>query len=84
MVMGLSILVTGFLILMISIGLDPFKQYTTRITGLALLSLGTALTIFGSVWCLCTSYENSSKGHVIHERDAESQTLTEMDIDEIT
>ena len=66
---------------MISIGLDPFKQYSSRITGLALLSLGTALTIFGSVWCLCASRDKSSKGHVIRERCAESQTLTEVDID---
>ena len=86
MTLGLLSLLLGFIILMFSTGLGPWEQFSSRIAGVTLLSLGTVLALFGSVWCLCSARTKSDIDRPIEEPDLdpESQTLTEAELEYLT
>ena len=71
--LGLLILVLGFVFLLISIGLE---EVTWRIVGVILISLGTALSIFGTCWCVCAVRSRSSDESLLNPPEAEAETLT--------
>jgi len=71
--LGLLILVLGFVLLLVSIGLD---EVPWRIVGVASISLGTALSIFGTCWCACAVQHRSADEALLRAPEAESENLT--------
>ena len=71
---GMVILTTGFMFLLVSVGLeDPYW----RLLGLACASVGSLLTLGSGCWCACSvRRDRFSQGLTLRVPDAEGESLT--------
>ena len=71
--LGLLILVTGFVFLLLSIGL---QEDTWRIVGGICASFGSAMTIIGTCWCVWAIRRCKYTTGTLQIPDWEAETLT--------